>query len=77
MYATLANYHSFIQQELIKENNDGRTVAWLLDNGHIGNDGRIVELSNNISNTIELIFESYNKDKIEVFENEKIDNKDL
>ena len=77
LYATLANYHSFIQQELIKENNDGRTVAWLLDNGHIGNDGRIVELSNNISNTIELIFESYNKDKIEVFENEKIDNKDL
>lgn len=77
LYATLANYHSFIQQELIKENNDGRTVAWLLDNGHIGNDGRIVELSNNISNTIELIFESYNKDKIEVFENEKIDNKNL
>ncbi|MEQ7138937.1 hypothetical protein [Enterococcus casseliflavus] len=77
LYATLANYHSFIQQELIKENNDGRTVAWLLDNGHIGNDGRIVELSNNISNTIELIFESYNKDKIEVFENEKIENKDL
>lgn len=77
LYATLANYHSFIQQELIKENNDGRTVAWLLDNGHIGNDGRIVELSNNISYTIELIFESYNKDKIEVFENEKIENKDL
>lgn len=77
LYATLANYHSFIQQELEKENDSGRTVAWLLDNGHIGNDGRIVELSNNISNRIEMIFETYNKNTIEVFENEKLENKDL
>jgi len=77
LYATLANYHSFIQQELEKENDSGRTVAWLLDNGHFGNDGRIVELSNNISNRIEMIFETYNKNTIEVFENEKLENKDL
>lgn len=77
LYATLANYHSFIQQELMKETNSGRTVAWLLDNGHMGNDGRIVELSNNISNKIEIIFEPYNKNTIEVFEYEKLENKDL
>ncbi|MBX9041640.1 hypothetical protein HCG95_10280 [Enterococcus durans] len=77
LYATLANYHSFIQQELMKETSSGRTVAWLLDNGHIGDDGRIVELSKNISNKIEMIFESYNKNTIEVFENEKLENKDL
>lgn len=72
LFATLTNYHSFIQQELLKENEDGKTVAWLLDNSHIGDDGRVVELSSVISEKVENLIESYNSGRIEVAEYEKI-----
>ncbi|MGH2096232.1 hypothetical protein ACQ10O_14700, partial [Enterococcus faecalis] len=43
LFATLTNYHSFVKQLLMKENESGRTIACLLDNAHVGDDGRIQE----------------------------------
>lgn len=77
LFATLTNYHTFIEQDLMRKNNDGKTVAWLLDNGHVGDDGRIVELSNVVSQKIENLIETYETEKLEVIDNEKIESEDL
>lgn len=77
LQATLANYYSFIRDVLMKKYSNERTIAWLLDNGHIGSDGQIAELSKKISDKIEMIFELLKINKIEVYENGKIENKDL
>ena len=74
LFATLTNYHSFVKQVLMKENESGRTIAWLLDNAHVGNDGRIQELTNDLSTKIELLIATYNNERIDVIENDRIEN---
>ncbi|WP_308629335.1 hypothetical protein [uncultured Enterococcus sp.] len=74
LFATLTNYHSFIEQVLMKEIENGRTVAWLLDNAHVGNDGKIQDLTTVLSGKIEMLITSYDKERIDVIENEKIEN---
>ncbi|MFC0232959.1 hypothetical protein ACFFIF_03035 [Vagococcus entomophilus] len=77
LFATMTNYHSFIEQVLMNKNENGKTVAWLLDNAHMGDDGRIQELTNAMSANIEVLLATYNKERVDVIENEKIENKDL
>lgn len=77
LFAVLTNYHSFIEQELMRQDKYGRTVAWSLDNGHIGNGGKIVEFSTVIYNKIENIIESQKLRKIGVLKNESIKNEDM
>lgn len=77
LFATLTNYYSFVEQVLMKENEGGRTIAWLLDNAHVGNDGRIHSLTNDLSKKIELLIATYNNERIDVIENEKIENYEL
>lgn len=74
LFATLTNYHSFVKQVLMKENESGRTIAWLLDNAHVGDDGRIQELTNDLSTKIELLIATYNNERIDVIENDRIEN---
>ncbi|WP_075492256.1 hypothetical protein ACF3OA_04440 [Enterococcus thailandicus] len=74
LFATLTNYHSFVKQVLMKENENGRTIAWLLDNARVGNDGRIQELTNDLSTKIEMLVATYNIERIDVIENERIEN---
>lgn len=74
LFATLTNYHSFVKQVLMKENESGRTIAWLLDNAHMGDDGRIQELTNDLSTKIEVLIATYNNERTDVTENERIEN---
>ena len=74
LFATLTNYHSFVKQVLMKENESGRTIAWLLDNAHVGDDGRIQELTNDLSTKIEVLIATYNNERTDVTENERIEN---
>ena len=71
---TLTNYHSFVKQVLMKENESGTTIAWLLDNAHVGDDGRIQELTNDLSTKIEVLIATYNNERTDVTENERIEN---
>ena len=74
LFATLTNYHSFVKQVLMKENESGTTIAWLLDNAHVGDDGRIQELTNDLSTKIEVLIATYNNERTDVTENERIEN---
>lgn len=55
IYSVLTNYQSFIEQNLLSPREDGKTVAWLLDNGQKGNDGILVDLVEDVFNKIEKI----------------------
>ena len=55
----------------MKENESGTTIAWLLDNAHVGDDGRIQELTNDLSTKIEVLIATYNNERTDVTENEK------
>ena len=68
LFATLTNYHSFVKQVLMKENESGSTIA------HVGDDGRIQELTNDLSTKIEVLIATYNNERTDVTENERIEN---
>lgn len=54
--ATLRNYQSFINQTLLRETElNGRSVAWLMDNNHKGNEGNFLKVSQNVSEKIECL----------------------
>lgn len=55
LYSVLTNYLSFIEQNLLSPREDGKTVAWLLDNGQKGNDGILVELVVDVVNRIDKV----------------------
>lgn len=60
--ATLRNYQSFINQTLLKETElNGRSVAWLMDNNHKGDDGQFLELSQKVSVKIESLITRENQ----------------
>lgn len=59
LFSTLTNYHSYIKQDLLKENEEGRSIAWLIDNGHSGDDGKILNLTNGVSNKIQGLIVNY------------------
>lgn len=66
LYSALTNYQSFIEQKLLSSNNSEKTVAWLLDNGSKGNQGKIAELAQNVSDRIATLTNEYHQERIEV-----------
>lgn len=59
LLATLNNFHSYIDQTLLKTLNDSeKTVAWKIDNVHVGNNGKFVELTSHISEKISGLIEN-------------------
>ncbi|MFT9391255.1 hypothetical protein [Leuconostoc pseudomesenteroides] len=72
LFATLTNYHSFLNQNLLQKIKPGKTVAWLIDNGHSGNDGKVVDITREVSNTIQSLIATYNNPDKDKIENEKV-----
>lgn len=58
LLAVLANYHAFISQQLLAKDKFGSSVAWRLDNGHRGEDGRMRELASNVALSIDGLMNS-------------------
>ncbi|MCP0888025.1 hypothetical protein LB941_11865 [Ligilactobacillus sp. WILCCON 0076] len=78
LLASLVNYQSFIEQILLKKIDDSdRTVAWGIDNIHVGTDGKFSELSTDISSKITTLLEGIETGKIGDVENEKIETTDM
>lgn len=78
LMATLSNYHSFIDQTLLKEIKDsGKSVGWKIDNAHKGNDGKFVELTDNVSNKISQLIENMKIGDIGVVNYGEIASEDL
>lgn len=75
LFSALANYRSYIVQDLLKENEDGKTIAWLLDNGHSGGTGKIESLTREVSTKINSLVENYHIKDIEGIEYEQKQNK--
>lgn len=70
LFATLTNYCAFLNQVLLKKNEEGHSIAWLIDNGHSGEDGNICEFTNGISNKIQTLIDNYKNIAISEGDNE-------
>ncbi|MFW7401932.1 hypothetical protein ACODG4_07975 [Vagococcus fluvialis] len=74
---TLRNYQAFINQTLLSDKTeDNRSIAWLIDNNRKEDDGQFLEMSQKVSEKIELLIA--NKPiEIGVEENERIEEESL
>lgn len=74
LFASLVNYQTFIEQNLLNQRSDGKSTAWLLDNGHRGENGKIFELTNAIVKKIDVLTTEYQLEELEVHGYEKDEN---
>lgn len=78
LIASLSNYQAFISQTLLREmGDDGRTIAWKIDNAHKGDDGRFNEISVDITNKISLLVEDVKNNRIGEQAYERIETENL
>lgn len=71
LFAALTNYCSFINQNLLQESESGKTIAWLVDNGHSGENGNVLNTARKVSNSIQSLITTYDSSNMEKIENEK------
>lgn len=71
LFATLTNYYSFINQNLLQKDEQGKTIAWFIDNSHPGDDGKVVDTTREVSKTIQSLITTYNNSDMDKIENEK------
>lgn len=72
LFSVLSNYCSFIDQDLLKSSESGTTIAWLIDNGHSGENGKVEDITKKASNIIQSLIETYNNPDKEKSKNEKL-----
>lgn len=70
LFATLTNYYSYINQVFLKKYESGKSIAWLIDNGHSGENGEFVKLTKEVSNRIQSLIKFYNEPDRKGIENE-------
>ncbi|MBZ6014880.1 hypothetical protein KIJ04_09050 [Leuconostoc gelidum subsp. gelidum] len=71
LFSALTNYRSFINQTLLQESESGKSTAWLIDNGHLGDNGNVVDTAKKVSNSIQSLITTYANSDIGKIENEK------
>ncbi|MBO0461845.1 MULTISPECIES: hypothetical protein [unclassified Enterococcus] len=78
LLATLSNYHSFIEQTLLKKLDDsGHTLAWKIDNAHQGDSGCVNEIMTDISTKIDVLVHEIQGYEIGGKSNEKLTTETL
>ncbi|MDY5162775.1 hypothetical protein [Leuconostoc citreum] len=75
LFASLTNYRTFINDNLLQESESGKTIAWLIDNGHSGENGNVLNTAKKISTSIQSLITTYESSNMEKIENEK-DNRE-
>lgn len=75
LFAALTNYRSFINQNLLKESGSGKPIAWLIDNGHSGESGNVLNTAKKVSTSIQSLITTYETSNMEKIGNEK-DNRE-
>lgn len=75
LFAALTNYHAFITQNLLQESESGKTMAWLIDNGHSGENGNVLNTVKKVSTSIQSLITTYESSNMDKIENEK-DNRE-